>query len=190
MKKEFFILGMLLSLGMIFNACSNDEDVTDSLYNQWVLVSYVNETGEVLKEAKGYYYLITFHPDGTYSGEAYKNELGGEYTCKDNKIKISHPYITKVYWEDSDPDEFYLEHLSDVNTYVVTDKELRLYYSNDHYFKFRINKNNYEEVNCYSYCFSFCLSAICISSNYHKRTPYQRSKRIRCTYKREYKRNS
>lgn len=43
-------------------------------------------------------------------------------------------------------------------------------------------KNNYEEVNCYSYCFSFCLSAICISSNYHKRTPYQRSKRIRCTY--------
>ena len=34
---------------------------------------------EVLKEAKGYYYLITFHSDGTYSGKAYGNEMVGTY---------------------------------------------------------------------------------------------------------------
>lgn len=155
MRKVLFILGVLLPLGM-FSACSSDDDTTDSiegpivntdkespfsLYNQWVLVSYGNESNEVLKEAKGYYYLISFHSDGTYSGKAYKNEMGGEYTCKEKMIKISHPSITKMFWEGADPDQFFLEHFSDVYTYTITDTELRLYYSEDQYFKFRIKSD-------------------------------------------------
>ena len=92
MRKVLFILGVLLTLG-IFCACSNSDDTTDiiegpiidnqksplTLYNQWGLVSYGNESNEVLKEAKGYYYLITFHSDGTYLGKAYGNEMVGTY---------------------------------------------------------------------------------------------------------------
>ena len=71
-----FFLFLNVSVG-----CSSDGEGPDtSLVNTWVLVSYVNETGEVLKEANGYYYGITFGPNGYYSGRAYGNELGGKRT--------------------------------------------------------------------------------------------------------------
>ena len=41
-------------------------------------------------------------------------------------------------YESSDPDEVYLTHLCDVSTYAINDRELRLYYSKDEYFKFRL----------------------------------------------------
>ena len=140
MKTVFVIIGILLSFGM-FYACSSDDDSFTTLYNNWVLVSYVNETGEVLKEAKGYYYLITFHPDGTYSGKAYGNEMGGKYKLNGKKIQINPGDITKMDVEGSDPDRFFLEHLADVYTYALTDTELWLYYSKDQYFKFRIKND-------------------------------------------------
>ena len=140
MKKVLVMMSMLLSLGLFF-ACSSDDDSFTTLYNNWVLVSYVNETGEVLKEAKGYYYLITFHPDGTYSGKAYGNEMGGKYKLNGKKIQINPGDITKIAVEGSDPDRFFLEHLADVYTYALTDTELWLYYSKDQYFKFRIKND-------------------------------------------------
>lgn len=140
MKKVLVMMSMLLSLGLFF-ACSSDDDSFTTLYNNWVLVSYVNETGEVLKEAKGYYYLITFHPDGTYSGKAYGNEMGGKYKLNGKKIQINPGDITKMDVEGSDPDRFFLEHLADVYTYALTDTELWLYYSKDQYFKFRIKND-------------------------------------------------
>lgn len=140
MKKVLVMMSMLLSLGLFF-ACSSDDDSFTTLYNNWVLVSYVNETGEVLKEAKGYYYLITFHPDGTYSGKAYGNEMGGKYKLNGKKIQINPGDITKMAVEGSDPDRFFLEHLADVYTYALTDTELWLYYSKDQYFKFRIKND-------------------------------------------------
>ena len=150
MRKVLFILGVLLMLG-IFCACSNSDDTTDiiegpiidnqksplTLYNQWVLVSYGNESNEVLKEAKGYYYLISFHSDGTFSGKAYGNEIGGKFKCNGKNIQIAIGDMTKFDFECADPDQFFLEHLSDVYTYTITDTELRLYYSEDQYFKFR-----------------------------------------------------
>ena len=111
-----------------------------ALCEAWVLVSYGNESNEVLKEAEGHYYEITFCSDGTLSGLAYYNEIVGRYWCEGNKITIDHFGMTKRYHEGSDPDEFFKEHLSDVSTYSVTNTELRLYYSKDEYFKFRIKK--------------------------------------------------
>jgi hypothetical protein len=63
--------------------------------------------------------------------------MWGEFSLMASGIKISHPGITKVDWEGSDPDQFFLQHLSDVSTSSITDTELRLYYSKDQYFKFR-----------------------------------------------------
>ena len=153
MKKVFLFMLLMLSLGM-FSACSDTDDIANSsdgnvgegvsktaLCNTWVLVSYGNESNEVLKEAKGYTYLLTFHSDGTYSGLAYGNEMGGKYKCNGKEIQITNPDITQVYYVGSDPDQFYLEHLSDVSTHTVSDTELRLYYSKDQYFKFRIKND-------------------------------------------------
>ena len=152
MKKKLFVLIGVLLTAISVNSCSSDNDTSENsdipnmespsllsslLYNTWVLVSYGDESNEVLKEVKGYYYQITFRPDGTYSGKAYGNDMWGEFSLMASGIQISHPFITKVDWEGSDPDKFFLQHLSDVSTYSITDTELRLYYSKDQYFKFR-----------------------------------------------------
>lgn len=154
MKKVLLAFATIFSLGLFCSCSSGDEannlegDMSNtnatnsvSLYNSWVLVSYGNELNEVLKETKGYYYIITFNPDGTYSGKAYGNQMGGNFECKDSQINISHPEMTKVQWEGADEDKFFLEILSKVNNYIIIDRELRLYYSKDKYFKFRINND-------------------------------------------------
>ena len=141
-KRIFKFLPLLLIVaGALFVAsCSSDDDeVNPLLLNEWVLVSYGNEPNEVLKEARGYFYSITFHSDGTYSGRAYGNEMGGNYVYNGNGIKIIDGDITAIYLVGSDPDKFFSEHLHDVKTYTVSASELRLYYSDNQYFKFRIN---------------------------------------------------
>ena len=155
-NKLIYLISVLLLMSISLNSCSRDNDTSENsdipnietpsllsslLYNTWVLVSYGDESNEVLKEGKGYYYQITFRPDGTYSGKAYGNDMWGEFSLMASGIKISHPGITKVDWEGSDPDQFFLQHLSDVSTYSITDTELRLYYSKDQYFKFRTKKD-------------------------------------------------
>ena len=49
--------------------------------------------------------------------------------------------MTQVYYEWADPDEFFIDHLSDVSSYIIVNNELRLYYSEDQYFRFRIKDN-------------------------------------------------
>ena len=157
MKKNLLLMmGAAMMLAFGISSCSSDNDTSENsdisniespsmlsslLYNTWVLVSYGNESNEVLKEVKGYYYQITFRPDGTYSGKAYGNDMWGDFSLMASGIKISHPGITKVDWEGSDPDQLFLQHLSDVSTSSITDTELRLYYSKDQYFKFRTKKD-------------------------------------------------
>lgn len=138
MKKYFFIL-MCFLLMIISAGCSHDDEISPtSLHNQWGLVSYVNATGEVQKEAKGYNYQVTFNSDGTYSGLAYGNKISGKYTCVGNRFEITDGNITQMDVEGADPDKFFLEYWSKVYTYTITDSELRLYYSEGQYFKFRI----------------------------------------------------
>ena len=142
MKKVLLLtstLLLLLASAMFVASCSDDDEVDPLLLNEWVLVSYGNESNEVLKEAKGYYYIMTFHSDGTYSGNIYGNKMGGEYSCNGNRITISNPKRTLAQMEGTDPDYFFLKHIDDVYSYKVTNTELRLYYSDNQYFKFRIN---------------------------------------------------
>ena len=118
MKKKS-LLWISVFLLMLAGCSSDDNDTIESTlyYKTWKLVCYGNESNAVLKEAKGFEYIITFLPDGTYTGWAYGNHC---------------------YYESSDPDEFYLTHLCDVSTFEINARELRLYYSKDEYFKFRI----------------------------------------------------
>ena len=143
MKKVLLLADALLLMvagAMLVASCSSDDDeVNPLLLNEWVLVSYGNESNEVLKEAKGYYYIMTFHSDGTYSGNIYGNKMGGEYSCNGHRITISNPKRTQAQMEGTDPDYFFLSHIDDVYSYKVTNTELRLYYSDNQYFKFRIN---------------------------------------------------
>ena len=143
MKEKLIYLCFFLTVTTMLTACSsNDEGVNPLLINEWVLVSYGNESNEVIKEANGYFYYITFHTDGTYSGMVYGgNKMWGEYKCNDQGIEISPPFTTQMHYIGSDPDEFFIENLPKVYTYAVSTKELRLYYSDNQYFKFRINKN-------------------------------------------------
>ena len=141
MKRNLiYPLSVLLLMFVSLISCSSDDDSQDAslLCNTWLLVSYGNESNEVLKEAKRYFYIITFNPDGTYSGNIYGNIMGGEYTCNGHRITISSPKMTQAQMEGTDPDYFFLKHIDDVYSYMVTNTELRLYYSDNQYFKFRI----------------------------------------------------
>ena len=47
-----------------------------------------------------YFYSITFHSDGTYSGRAYGNEMGGNYVYNGNGIKnIDGDYSDNQYFK-------------------------------------------------------------------------------------------
>lgn len=142
MKGRVLIISILIAL-FCFCGCSNDDE-NSNLYNTWILVSYGNESNEVVKEAKGFVYEMAFNPNGTYFGRAYGNKLCGKYVCSGNTIKIFDGDITQVYVIGSDPDRFFLDHLRDVYTYKISASELRLYYSEYHFFKFRIKEKNYE----------------------------------------------
>ena len=130
---------MCLGLTIISAGCSNDDD-DFSLYNTWILVSYGNESNEVLKEANGYFYHITFNSDGTFSGQAYGNKMEGKYECIGNQIKFIDTNTTQIELEGSDPDMSFWEHWDDVYAYKISASQLRLYYSDDQYFKFRNHK--------------------------------------------------
>ena len=133
------LLGLSLLFLTLMTGCSSDDDnVNSALCKTWLLVSYGNESNEVLKEAEGYYYKLSFHPDWTLSGLAYGNRMYGYYSWKDNEIQISRIMMELKYVIGSDPDKFFRQHLRDVYSYTVTDTELRLYYSEDQYFKFRV----------------------------------------------------
>ena len=151
MNRKLFI--MMCFLLIVFSAGCSNEDEDSNLYNTWILVSYGNESNEVLKEAKGYFYQITFNSDGTYSGLVdgvyygqsdesivYGNRLSGRYVCIGNTIKIIDGDVTQRGVEGADPDRFFFTHLREIYTYKISASELWLYYSKDEYFKFRIKK--------------------------------------------------
>lgn len=140
MNKLILLLCFFTAI-VVTSSCDSD-DSTPALCNSWVLVSYVNETGEVMKEAEGYYYFMNFQHDGTFSGKMYGNDMSGEYNCKGNEIQINNLFVTSLSVEGTDTDKFFRAHLNDVNSYSITDSELRLYFSKDYYFKFRINNDN------------------------------------------------
>ncbi len=139
MKKYLFM--MMSAILMVMSAGCSSDDEDNNLYNTWILVSYGNESNEVLKEAKGYYYHLSFSPDGTYSGQAYGNKIWGKYVCVGNKIKFTDINALQGYVLGSDPDMFFLEHYHEVYTYKISASELRLYYSEDQFFKFRIKED-------------------------------------------------
>ena len=138
MKKLLLFVSCLFMLSL-FWACSDDAEKS-KLYHDWVLVSYGNETNEVLKEAEGYIYTITFKSDGSFTGQAYGNKYFGDYKCKGNKIEINLHLIEQAYYVGTDQDYFYINNIEKASSSAVTDKELRLYYSADQYFKFRKNE--------------------------------------------------
>lgn len=140
MKELLIALGVLIA-STCFMSCDEDSD-EPSLCNSWMLVSYTNETGEILKEAKGYAYHITFSTDGSYSGRIYGNQMFGEYRTNGKSIHISSPTVTKMLVEGCDTDMFFREHLRDAYAYSITNEELRIYYLDNYYFKFRIWKDN------------------------------------------------
>ena len=120
MKKLFCQFSVLFLLLMTMTGC--DDNVNSALCKTWLLVSYGNESNEVW----------------TYTGKIYGNEMFGQYSWKNNEIRFTRPSMTLVYYVGSDPDKFFRDHLVDVYSYTVTHTELRLYYSEDEYFKFRV----------------------------------------------------
>ena len=141
MKSKVYVLLLtallMMLLAVVSVGCSDDDDYVP-LCSTWVLVSYGNESNEVLKEANGYYYEITFQSDGRFTGRAAGSRIEGEYSCS-----VGHKMTIKLLFRvksSIDEDQFFVEHLFQVNRFSMADRELRLYYSKDEYFKFRVKE--------------------------------------------------
>ena len=147
MKKYFCYFVIALIAGVIsMSSCSSEDDAEKRefppqnislLHNSWKLVSYGNESKSVSKEAEKFPYILTFDANGHIYGTAYGNSVYGGYGCKGSNILLTY-WTTKVDVEGSDPDKFFGSHIRDVYAYTATEEELRLYYSDDEYFKFRV----------------------------------------------------
>ena len=148
MKKYFCYFVIALIAGVIsMSSCSSEDDAEKRefppqnislLFNSWKLVSYGNESKSVSKEAEKFPYILTFDFYGHIYGTAYGNTVWGGFGCsKGSDIRL-YLVSTKVDVVGADPDKFFDSHILDVYAYTATEEELRLYYSDDEYFKFRV----------------------------------------------------
>ena len=161
MKRVFFVISVLLSLGM-FCACSSDDflgdDVTwgnldndqsnqEGLCNAWQLIGYGSETKfhkiaeEYRKKSDTYgsrFYLI-FKSDGTLAGRDAVNQIYGNYTCNGSIIIIGEVIGTEIYDKEKDSLEFQWRLLEATHYLINKDgKKLRLYYSDKEFLYFEL----------------------------------------------------
>lgn len=149
---SIFLMAMSLSL---FIACSGDDNEflgkgnqyeanQAGLYQKWQLIGYgsegkfhmIDEEFRKVSEKYGYRFWVDFHPDGTYDGRDAINTLNGEYTCKDNQIKIEEICSTEIFDKNKESKEFH-KLLQNVSSYGIKGgKKLRLYYSANEFLYF------------------------------------------------------
>jgi len=145
MKKIFFMMGMLLSLGLLC-ACSSDDDVVQSeesraqaLYGKWQVLGYGSDDNFTAKENNWTEHcFLIFKEDGSFEGWI-DNDLIGTYTFKENgEFTVTRCGGTLVL--STNPHIVFMEEQvreRKIKSYKLLDNELRLFYSSSEYLMFR-----------------------------------------------------
>ena len=136
MKRKVVIMCLLLSAGLL-NACSSDDELTNTSWKLLGFYSHETDSIEIAQpENSVYFYVINFHEDGKFSGKTATNDFEGRYIISDDHFSIHNCCTTKVY-EIGDGERFYSS-LLQATHYSLSDKQLRLYYNNQDYLLFNV----------------------------------------------------
>ena len=112
-----YLIFLLVLLAALFTlvACSSGDDEADSITDiewQWELVKD-QPAGETTTIADPENYTLVFRDDGTFSGKADCNEIGGTYTQEGGFFLTLGP-STMAFCGDDSLDQLYLELLDNV----------------------------------------------------------------------------
>lgn len=138
MKKNYFLLGLLVGIILLaFAACSSTDVLTNTSWKLHGFYSHETDSLEIAQpEDCEYCYVINFQEDEKFSGRTTTNEFEGRYTISDDHFSIHDFFSTKV-GDMFDEDRFYSA-LHEATRYSISNRQLRLYYNNQDYLLFNV----------------------------------------------------
>ena len=138
MKKNYFLLGLLVEIILLaFAACSSTDVLTNTSWKLHGFYSHETDSLEIAQpEDCEYCYVINFQEDEKFSGRTTTNEFEGRYTISDDHFSIHDFFSTKV-GDMFDEDRFYSA-LHEATRYSISNRQLRLYYNNQDYLLFNV----------------------------------------------------
>lgn len=138
MKKNYFLLGLLVGIILLaFAACSSTDVLTNTSWKLHGFYSHETDSLEIAQpEDCEYCYVINFQEDEKFSGRTTTNEFEGRYTISDDHFSIHVFFSTKV-GDMFDEDRFYSS-LHETTRYSISNRQLRLYYNNQDYLLFNV----------------------------------------------------
>lgn len=131
MKKNYFLLGLLVGIILLaFAACSSTDVLTNTSWKLHGFYSHETDSLEIAQpEDCEYCYVINFQEDEKFSGRTATNEFYGKYTISDDHFSI-HDFFTTEVGDMFDEDRFYSA-LHEATRYSISNRQLRLYYNNN-----------------------------------------------------------
>lgn len=87
----------------------------------WIWTSTQYSDDKIVKPLKENKFTLTINKDNTFSATTDCNNIGGEYTTKDNQIAFSKMMSTKMYCEGSQEADF-AKMLNETQNYLFTEK--------------------------------------------------------------------
>ncbi|WP_160150033.1 META domain-containing protein [Parabacteroides sp. Marseille-P3160] len=132
-NKLLLITLSFLSLFEIGGCDDSDKFSEPELLKTWKLVGFGttenNEIQTVKPEDCEECYTLTFHEDGTFSGQTSTNQVTGKYkiSYQDKELKILNLGGTEI--NELYDGKLYVESLLKVESYSITERGLELYYN-------------------------------------------------------------
>ncbi|GHV36450.1 hypothetical protein FACS1894180_0580 [Bacteroidia bacterium] len=137
MKTILKIVTILLILAGSFS-CNKDDNILLLKGTKWKLISFVNNAETIAPDPNGQNnFWIKFLPDSTMTGISSTNQMYGNFQIGDNnEIQITIHTITEI--NELGNGILFVDNLSRVSSFTVTESELKLYYSENEYLLFNL----------------------------------------------------
>lgn len=135
-------LFLLFLFTLFFIACDDNEkseNVINDIHNTWKLEGYGNKSGykRVSIGECGHCYTLTFNEDCTFFGRTKMNSVSGKYTIDDVSLSFTDIYTTYVAESELEGHK-YLQELSDISSFSLTNTLKLFYGDNGNYMLFRL----------------------------------------------------
>ena len=132
--KKYFCFSVVMLVVILMAGCSKDDDsIPEQLTaHKWICYGFGNvEDGSLIPIVPGAMcYQLEYNTDGTFNGTTFANKGDGKYEAEGDRMSMSNFLMTAVYAPNTDDDKYYAIIGQQIESYVVTDSELRLFYNN------------------------------------------------------------
>ena len=123
-KKYIFTFGLAVLSIISLAACSKSDSITDTTWQWASMVETEPASQSVVPNPENYTMLLK--TDGTFSMKADCNMVAGSYTLDGSSLTFQPGPSTMAYCGDQSLDQLYLQSISNVASYSVTNGDLIL----------------------------------------------------------------